>query len=83
MADGSLTISLDDETAEQLKAAAEAAGVSPEAYVRQAVVRRLEEDWAEDLRRAAEYERTGASLSVDEGFDLLRARIAEKRAQRG
>ncbi|ATQ43029.1 hypothetical protein [Caulobacter mirabilis] len=83
MADGSLTIPLDELTAEQLKAAAEAAGETPEAYVRRAVARSLEEDWAEDLRRAAEYERTGESLSVDEAFDLLRTRIAERRAQRG
>lgn len=74
MADGELTLRLDDETARRLREAADAAGVAVEAYAADAIARALtdpEEDVAEDLRRYAEYRRTGQSLSVEEAVKVF------------
>jgi hypothetical protein len=67
MADGELTLKLDDETLLRLKTEADAAGLSVADYARDLVVGVLgEEDGAEDLRIAEECDRTGVSYTVDE-----------------
>lgn len=83
MADGSLTLKLDDDTAARLKAAAEAAGESTEDFVLRAVANALDDDWAEDRRIAEEYDRTGAFVPMDEALDRLDAKIAARRAKAG
>ena len=79
MADGDLTLKLDDETAQRLKDAAAAAGRSVNDYVRDLIREGLtakasdEVDWAEDLRILADYDRTGVSYSVEEGIAVFDA----------
>ena len=83
MADGTLTVSLPSPLADEVRAAADARGISPEDYVRQAVVEDLSASegenapaWDEDLRRLAE---PGANAPLDEAFDRFRANIARAR----
>ena len=88
MADGSLPrtmmLTLDDATIARLETAARASGEAPEVYASKFLAIALEaEDWAEDVRRLEEYDRTGEWISVDEAFAHLEARIAERRIQRG
>lgn len=65
MADG-FDIHLDEEQARRLRQAAEAAGVDVRAFAMQVLDLALEDDWAEDFRRAAEYEETGESLGAEQ-----------------
>lgn len=69
MADGDLTLKLDDETVERLRAAADAVGRTVQDYAAGLISEGLEVDWAEDLARIAEYDRTGESISVEEALD--------------
>lgn len=79
MADGHLTIPLDDETVQHLKAAAEAAGETPEAFARRAVDLALEADrWAIADARIAEYDRTGNAIDAEDFVARLRARAGTK-----
>lgn len=82
MADGELTLTLDDETARRLRAAAEAAGVAVEAYAAELITGGLEEDWAEDLRRLEEYDRTGEYVSLEEASAFFRDALEERLAGR-
>lgn len=83
MADGDLTLKLDDETVERLRAAADAVGRTVQDYAAGLISEGLEVDWAEDLARIAEYDRTGESISVEEALDHfdreLEKRLAERR----
>lgn len=83
MADGSVTLNLDDATLARLEGAARCLGVSPHDYA-EAVLANALSNWdaAEDLRRLAEDDRTGESVSVEEAFAHLRREIAERRARR-
>ncbi len=74
MADGELTLKLDDDTVRRLKAAADAAGRSVDEHARALISDGLgaEDDFAEDLRIAEEYDRTGVSYSVDESVAHFR-----------
>jgi predicted transcriptional regulator len=68
MADG-LTITIDEEQAEQLRAAAEARGMKVEDFVRATLQLGLlqdDNDLAEDIRRWEEFERTGEAIDGDE-----------------
>jgi predicted transcriptional regulator len=78
MADGELTLNLDDETARGLKEAADAAGRSVPDYAQGLIADALDADWAEDLDRIAEYERTGESLSVEEAMAHFRSELHEQ-----
>lgn len=77
MADG-FDIHLDEDQARRLKAAAEAAGVDPTVYALELLELGVEDDWSEDRRRYAEYERSGASISPEEWLGGLRDMIDEK-----
>lgn len=65
MADGELTLKLDDETARRLQAAAEliAGGL---------------DDWAEDVRIAEAYDRDGVSYSLEEGLVVFDAAVKRR-----
>lgn len=77
-----LTISLSGPLADDVRAAAEARGLTPEDYVRQQLafdVAASEHDdlsWDEDLRRLDE---PGENIPLDQAFDELRAKVAEAR----
>lgn len=74
MADGHLSIPLDDETAAQLKAAAEAAGETPGGYVARMLALALEaERWAIADDRIARYEQTGVAEDAEVFVARLRA----------
>lgn len=77
MADG-FDIHLNEDQARRLKAAAEAAGVDPTAYALELLDLGARDDWTEDERRFAEYERTGKSISAGEWLGGLRDMIDEK-----
>lgn len=88
MADGSLTaqltLTLDDATLEHLRIAARMAGEAPDSYARRLLTEAVEAAyWAPALASIAEYERTGEAVSVEEAFEKVRARIAEKPAHQG
>lgn len=84
MADGSLTIDLDEEMAALLEAAAKAAGEAPEAFVRRAIAEAIgDARWAPALASLTEYDRTGESHAPEEVFAELRDLVAARRAARG
>lgn len=73
MADGALTLTLDDETAARLETAARQAGLTPEAYAAATLSDALETwppgapyDTTEAERRLAEYDRTGEYVSFED-----------------
>jgi len=69
MADGDLTLKLDDETQRRLGEAAEAAGMSVEAYALSVLVDELGGDPLSVSRtRLTQYRRTGESISVEEAM---------------
>lgn len=84
MADGELTLKLDEETARRLQEAADAAGRPAADYARDLIVDGLggEDDWAEDVRIAAECDRTGDYVPLEEALQEfehdLKARLAAK-----
>jgi len=75
MADGGLTINVDEALAERLRVVAEAAGESVQNFALQALRAAADEDWAEDYARVAAYETTGKSISAAEFITELRAAI--------
>jgi len=81
MADGA-DIHIDAERAERLKAAAEVAGLSPEAYALQALDRAMDDDWAEALASLEEFDRTGQSVPAEEALETFRRKVEQRRAQR-
>lgn len=81
-----LTISLTGPLADEVRAAAEARGLTPEEYVRQQIIDDLafeaeynDLSWEEDLRRLEE---PGENILADQAFAEFRARIADARASR-
>jgi hypothetical protein len=76
MADGGLTIQLDDSLSESLKACAEAAGLTPEEFAASVLRSAVAADWEESLRRLDEYDRTGEYLTVEEAMDHFDAAVA-------
>lgn len=73
MADG-FDIHLNEDQAQRLKSAARASGVDPTVYALQVLEQAMEDDRAEDIRRIAEYERTGESIGAEEWMHGLRDR---------
>ena len=88
MADGDLTLKLDDDTARRLKNAAEAAGRSVDDYVQELIREGLtakasdDDDSAEDIRILEDYDRTGVSCSVEEGLAVFDAAMKVYLARR-
>ena len=91
MADGSLTITLDEETSARIAAAAQAAGVSPDEYASRLLGSVLDESypeaggdhggWEETQAALDEYRRTGETFSIDEAKVELDRLVAERRAR--
>ncbi len=77
MADG-FDSHLNEDQARRLKSAAEASGVDPTVYATQVLEQAMEDDWAEDFRRVAEYERTGESIGAEERMQGLREAVHAK-----
>jgi predicted transcriptional regulator len=77
MADGELTLKLDEETARRLQAAADAAGRPVSDYASELIADGLawDDDGAEDVRLAAESDRTGVSYSVEEAMAHFRSEL--------
>lgn len=81
MSSSALTITLPAALAEDIRAAAEARGLSPEEYVRQQVAYGIalgddpaflsEEGVEEDLAAVAEFERTGEAIPAEDVFAWL------------
>ncbi|MCP5432754.1 MAG: ribbon-helix-helix protein, CopG family [Alphaproteobacteria bacterium] len=69
-----MTVELDPTLAEQVREAAEASGLSADAFVRQALAACLA-DWDEDLRRLDE---PGADVDAKDALDRFEAAVAEK-----
>jgi hypothetical protein len=82
MTTGALTISLSGPLADDVRAAAEARGVTPEEYVRQQLAFDLalgpddDVSWDDDLARLEE---PGENMPLDQAFDELRAKVAQAR----
>jgi hypothetical protein len=85
MAD-TLTISLTGPTADQIRAAAEARGLTPEEYIRELAADDAafeaeynDLSWDEDLRRLEE---PGDNIPVEEAFAEIRARLEARASSR-
>lgn len=80
-----LTVSLTGPLADDVRAAAEARGLTPDDYVRQRLALDIEADkveyddlsWEEDVRRMEE---PGENVPLDQAFDRLRSKVADIRA---
>ena len=81
MADGGMTIEVDEALARRLRALADAAGADVDDLVRKAVESYVD-DWSEDLARLAEYERTGEAFDADAVLEEFHGRIAKALAER-
>jgi len=87
MADG-FDIHLDEDRARRLAEAATMAGQTQEAFAPSVIDEALglsetaDLDWAEDMARATEYDRTGNGSPLDEAFDRITARLTEALARR-
>ena len=82
MADGKLTLKLDDDTVRRLRAAADAAGVTMDRIAADLIADGLDHDWTQALASLAEYDRAGVSYSLDEAMNLARNDLEEKLAAR-
>lgn len=74
MADGA-DIHLDPERAARLRAAAEAAGVSLEAYALQALDQALNDEWSEAIAALEDHDRTGVSYAAEDAIAEFRANV--------
>jgi hypothetical protein len=81
MAEG-FDVHLNEQLARRLKAAAKAAGMDPAAYAHQLLDVAVEDDFAEDDRRWAEYQRTGETVSVEEAFAAFDAEVKRVRTRK-
>ncbi|MDP3746836.1 MAG: TraY domain-containing protein [Phenylobacterium sp.] len=79
MADGELTLKLDDETARRLQAAADAAGRSVGDYAAGLIAEGLDGDHWQGAREAlAEFDRTGESFDAETTMAEFRASVARR-----
>jgi len=78
MADGELTLRLDDETARRLQEAADAAGQPVGDYAARVLTERLDDRFAGAREAFAEYDRTGESADAGEVMAAFRARVANR-----
>ena len=74
MADGA-DIHLDPQRTARLKAAADAAGISLEAYALQALDQALDDEWSEAIAALEEYDRTGISYAAEDVLAEFRANV--------
>ena len=81
MADGA-DIHLDPERAARLRAAANAAGVSLEAYALQALDQALDDEWSEAIMALEDHDRTGVSYAAEDAIAEFRANVEAGIAKR-
>lgn len=87
MADGALTLILDDATVARLAEAAALAGQTPEAYAADRLAETLSPplayDWTEANERLTEYDRTGEYVTLEDALasfhDEVEAALAARR----
>jgi len=82
MADGGLNIEIDERLAGQIRSIAAAMGMSAEEYATSMLRAAVDDEWAEDERRWAEYQRTGVSHDADTVLDEFRQIVASGAAKR-
>lgn len=80
MADGEITVKLDEAAAKRLQAAAEAAGQPVDQFAAELIAEFLlpDDGLEEDLKILEEYDRTGVSYSVEEGLAVFDAAMARR-----
>lgn len=84
MADGEITLTIDADLAERLRAGADAKGQTVEAYALERLAAQVAEDgadWAEDFNRADEFDRTGQAMPVEAFIGRLRTATTERRGK--
>jgi predicted transcriptional regulator len=82
MADDGFTVRIDSDLAGRVKAAAEAAGRSVEDYAADLIASGLDDDWAEDYARYADYKRTGEFIDAETALRDFRQGVAARLAAR-
>ena len=81
MADGGMTLNIDEALAQRLRDAAQSVGESVEVYARQALEAfsgAEEGDWDESIRRLEEFDRTGESVDAEEAFAAIRTNLKKR-----
>ena len=79
MSDG-FDIHLNEDQAQRLKAAADASGLAPVEYAIEVIEQAIADDWAEEARRLADFDRSGEAVSVAEALADFRSNLAERLA---
>jgi predicted transcriptional regulator len=78
MADGELTLKLDDDTARRLQEAADAAGRPVADYAVELIADGLADGWAEALEAFQEFDRTGEDYDAATVMDEFCANVAAR-----
>jgi predicted transcriptional regulator len=81
MADGELTLKLDDETARRLQAAADAAGLPVDSYAADVLADALSDHWQGAREAVAEFDRTGESFDAEAVMAEFRSAVAKRTRQ--
>lgn len=79
MADG-FDIHLNEDQALRLKAVADASGLAPAEYAIQVLEQAIADDWAEEARRLAAFDRSGQALPVEEVLAVFRSDLSDRLA---
>lgn len=82
MADGELILKVDENLAQRLRQAADAAGEPVELYARHALEAYAGRDWSASKASYGEYLRTGEYVGVEEAMDAFERKIEERLASR-
>lgn len=79
MADG-FDIHLTEDQAQRLKAVADASGLAPTDYALKVLEQAIADDWAEEARRLAEFDRSGEAVPAEEALSVFRSDLADRLA---
>jgi hypothetical protein len=78
MADGDFKLELSEELGRRLKAAAEAAGLSAQAFASALIAQGLGDAWAEANASLADYDRTGDYVDAREALASARTELVAR-----
>ena len=81
MADGGLTIELEEALSHRLIAAATDAGRPAAEYAAELIGHALDDEWSEAERRLADYEKTGEAYLLEGVMAELRSNLKSRSAQ--